>query len=199
MNLRQTNHFKDPLNLIKNQIFDGVTNSQHQNSQHQKLFSTHRCIWGCLSLLLTLTGEPMITGDRMAAFAQTAPASPTLMQLNNILNQTVFGNDQITRYAAAVKAIEIKRLEIFKAAKKNPNWNSVASLAESQQIMVCDLSQQPDFLQDLCEQLRSFTEDEIRRYGFTNKDFNQITRQQRQDASLRSLIQSRQLQMKNDK
>lgn len=146
------------------------------------------CLWVCL-MTATLS-------NRSSAFAQT---SPTIIQLNNILNQAIFGDDQVTRYAAAVNAIENKRLEIFKTAKKNPNWSSVANQAESQQVRVCDLSQQPDFLESLCEQLRSFTEDEIRRYGFTSKEFNQITRQQRQDASLRSLIQSRQMKLRDAK
>ncbi|PZU97896.1 MAG: hypothetical protein DCE90_05215 [Pseudanabaena sp.] len=198
MNQRQTNHLKDQFNLIKNQIFESMAKPRLKKSV--TYFYKGAYVSGCLglSLMLSLVAEQILKSDRSAAMAQSQ-TSPTLMQLNNILNQAVFGDDQITRYAAAANAIESKRLEIFKAAKNNPNWNSVASLAESQQIRVCDLSQQPDFLQNLCEQLRSFTEDEIRRHGFTNKDFNQITRQQRQDASLRSLIQSRQLQLRNDK
>ena len=143
--------------------------------------------------LLSAIAEPLVGGDRLAAQAQT---SPTIMQLNNILNQAVFGDDQITRYAIAANAIENKRLEIFRAAKNHPNWNKVANIAESQQTKVCDLEQQPEFLQSLCNQLRSFTEDEIRRRGFTNKEFNQITREQRQDSSLRSIIQTRQLQLR---
>ncbi|NUN65355.1 DUF4168 domain-containing protein [Pseudanabaena biceps] len=150
----------------------------------------------CFCVMTTAIAESVSNSDRSAAFAQT---SPTLIQLNNILNQAIFGDDQVTRYAAAVNAIENKRLEIFKTAKQNPNWNSVANQAESQQVRVCDLSQQPDFLQNLCEQLRNFTEDEIRRHGFTNKEFNQMTRQQRQDASLRSLIQSRQMKLRDAK
>lgn len=198
MNQRQTNHLQDQFHLIKNQIFDRAIKLRDQKSV--AYFCKGAYVSGCLSLslLLSLVAEQMLKGDRFAAIAQSQ-TSPTLMQLNNILNQAVFGDDQVTRYAAAVNAIESKRLEIFKVAKNNPNWNSVANLAESQQIMVCDLPQQPNFLENLCEQLRSFTEDEIRRYGFTNKDFNQITRQQRQDAGLRSLIQARQLQLKKEK
>lgn len=143
--------------------------------------------------LLSAIAEPLVVGDRLAAQAQT---SPTIMQLNNILNQAVFGDDQITRYAIAVNAIENKRLEIFRAAKKHPNWSQVANVAESQQTKVCDLEKQPEFLESLCNQLRSFTEEEIRRRGFTNKEFNQITRDQRQDKNLRSVIQTRQLQLR---
>jgi hypothetical protein len=189
MNQRQTNHLE---NQYKSRNLGEYT------SKYLTYFCKGVYVSGYLglSLLLSLTFEQMVGGDRFAAIAQ-GQTSPTLMQLNNILNQAIFGDDQITRYATAVNAIESKRLEIFKVAKNNPNWSSVAKLAESQQIMVCDLSQQPDFLENLCEQLRSFSEDEVRRYGFTNKDFNQITRQQRQDASLRSLIQSRQLQLRD--
>jgi len=156
----------------------------------------------CLILGLAISfAEPLINGDRSSAIAQT---SPTKVQLNNILNQTIFGDefgtefsdDKVTRYAAAVNAIENKRLEIFRAAKNNSNWVDVANLAESQQTKVCNLSQPPDFLQDLCSQLRVFTEKEIHRRGFTNKEFNQITRQQRQDPSLRKTIQAKQMRLR---
>ena len=155
-------------------------------------------LWGiCLLSLLSAIAEPLIFGDQFSdRFAAQAQTSPTIMQLNNILNQAVFGDDQITRYAIAANAIENKRLEIFRAAKSHPNWSQVANVAESQQTKVCDLEKQPEFLQALCGQLRSFTEEEIRRRGFTNKEFNQITREQRQDANLRSMIQTRQLQLR---
>jgi hypothetical protein len=160
----------------------------------------------CLSLGLTISfiAEPLINRDRTSAFAQT---SPTKVQLNNILNQTIFGDefatefsdDKVTRYAAAVNAIENKRLEIFRAAKNNSNWSDVANLAESKQTKVCNLAQPPEFLKDLCSQLRIFTEQEIHRRGFTNKEFNQITRQQRQDPSLRKTIQAKQMQLRGSK
>jgi hypothetical protein len=155
-----------------------------------------------LGLVISCIGEPLINGDRSSAIAQT---STTNVQLNNILNQTVFGDEfgnqfgdeKLTRYAAAVNAIENKRLEIFRSAKNNSNWSEVANLAESQQTKVCDLAQPPDFLQDLCSQLRIFTEKEIHNRGFTNKEFNQITRQQRQDPSLRKTIQAKQMQLRS--
>ncbi|MDX2255166.1 MAG: DUF4168 domain-containing protein [Pseudanabaenaceae cyanobacterium bins.39] len=150
----------------------------------------------CLTLVSTETMIGLVNRDRSMAYAQI---SPTLLELNNILNQAVFGDDQITRYAMAVNAIENKRLEIFREAKNNPQWSSVANLAESQQTKVCDLKEQPPFLQSLCDQLRSFTEEEIRRRGFSNREFNQITREQRQDANLRSLIQTRQMQLRSVK
>lgn len=148
------------------------------------------------SLAVLTIAEPLISRDRSVVFAQT---SQTTMQLNNILAQTTFGEDQVTRYAAAANAIENKRLEIFRAAKKNADWINVANLAESQQTKVCDLSQPPEFLQDLCNQLRTFTEKEIRYHGFTNKEFNQITREQRKSSYLRGLIQARQMQLRNGK
>ena len=157
----------------------------------------------CLSLglVMSLMAEPLINGDRVSAIAQT---STTMTNLNNILNQTVFGDEfgaqfgdeKLIRYAMAVNAIENKRLEIFRSAKNNPKWVDVANLAESQQTKVCDLPQPPDFLQDLCGQLRIFTEKEIHRRGFTNKEFNQITRQQRQDPALRKTIQAKQAKLR---
>lgn len=134
--------------------------------------------------------------ERGTTYAQT---TDTLTQINDILAQVTFGDDQLTRYAAAANAIENKRLEIFRTAKNNSNWIDVANLAESKHTKVCDLSQPPDFLVDLCSQLRSFTEKEIRRQGFTNKEFNQITREQRQNPYLRGLIQSKQMQLRNSK
>jgi hypothetical protein len=157
-------------------------------------------LFGVFSTCSAIASVEMVVGlvdrDRSNAYAQI---SPTLLQLNNILNQTVFGDDQITRYAMAANAIENKRLEIFREAKSNPQWSSVASLAETQQTKVCDLQEQPQFLQSLCDQLRNFTEEEIRRRGFSNREFNQITRDQRQDANLRSLIQARQMQLRSTK
>ncbi|MBD2178162.1 DUF4168 domain-containing protein [Pseudanabaena sp. FACHB-1998] len=149
-----------------------------------------------LCLAVTAIAEPLINRDRTIAFAEN---NNTLAQLSDILAQAAFGDDQLTRYAAAANAIENKRLEIFRAAKNNSNWIDVANLAESQHTKVCDLSQPPDFLVDLCSQLRSFTEKEIRRQGFTNKEFNQITREQRQNPYLRGLIQSKQMQLRNSK
>ncbi|BBC22898.1 DUF4168 domain-containing protein [Pseudanabaena sp. ABRG5-3] len=149
-----------------------------------------------LCLAISAIAEPLINRDRSLTFAQT---DQSITQLNNILAQAVFGDDQLTRYASAVNAIENKRLEIFRAAKNNSNWTTVANLAESQQTKVCDLAQPPEFLQDLCSQLRSFTEKEIHQRGFTNKEFNQITREQRQNPYLRGLIQAKQMELRKGK
>ncbi len=149
-----------------------------------------------LTIAICAIAEPMINQNHLSASAQN---SVMTKQLNNFLNQSVFAEDPITRYAAAVNAIESKRLEIFRLAKNHPNWGSVANLAESKQTKVCDLTNPPEFLQDLCNQLRTFTEEEIQRRRFTNKEFNQITRDQRQDAKLRSLIQAKQMQLRGNK
>jgi hypothetical protein len=149
-----------------------------------------------LCLAVSAIAEPLIIRDRSVAFAQS---SDSVAQLSDILAQAMFGDDQLARYAAAANAIENKRLEIFRTAKNNSNWVDVANLAESQHTKVCDLSQPPDFLMDLCSQLRSFTKQEIRRQGFTNKEFNQITREQRQNPYLRGLIQAKQMQLRNSK
>lgn len=137
--------------------------------------------------------EPMLSGNRIAVFAETC-VKPSSLQ--NFLTKVTFGEDRIDRYAAAANAIENKRLEIFRTAKNNPNWSTVANLAESKQTKVCDLTAPPEFLQSLCDQLRSYSEEEICRHGFTAKEFNQITLEQKQNPQLRSLIQSKQIQLR---
>lgn len=150
-----------------------------------------------LCLTISAIAEPLINRNSALTFAQSERSGT---QLNNILlAQTNFDDDQLTRYASAVIAIENKRLEIFRTAKNNSNWSTVANLAESKQTKVCDLSQPPEFLQDLCDRLRSFTEKEIHQRGFTNKEFNQITREQRQNPYLRGLIQAKQMQLRRGK
>ena len=132
-----------------------------------------------LGLYLTISAiaEPLINRDRAMLFAQTDQSEQTksIRELNNILAQVAFGDDQLTRYAEAI------------------------NLAESQQTKVCDLSEPPEFLRELCYQLRSFSEKEIRRRGFTNKEFNQITREQRQNPYLRGLIQAKQMEIRQTK
>jgi len=149
-----------------------------------------------LCMIIGTIVEPMISGHRIAVFAETC-VKPSSLQ--NFLNKVTLGEDHIDRYAAAANAIENKRLEIFRAAKSNPNWSAVASLAESKQTRVCDLTNPPQFLQALCDQLRSYSEEEICRHGFTAKEFNQITLEQKQNPQLRSLIQSKQIQLRGGK
>lgn len=146
-----------------------------------------------LCMIIGTIVEPMISGNRLAVFAETC-VKPSSLQ--NFLNKVTLGEDNIDRYAAAANAIENKRLEIFRAAKSNPSWSAVASLAESKQTRVCDLASPPQFLQALCNQLRSYSEEEICRHGFTAKEFNQITLEQKQNPQLRSLIQSKQIQLR---
>ena len=149
-----------------------------------------------LCVVIGAIAEPIIYGDRTFALAETC-IKPSSLQ--NFLTKVTFGNDHVNRYAAAANAIENKRLEIFRAAKSNPEWSNIASLAESQQTKVCDLSKQPEFLQSLCNQLRSYSEQEICQQGFSNKEFNQITLEQMQNARLRSLIQNKQMQLRGTK
>ncbi|PZO36006.1 MAG: hypothetical protein DCF19_22650 [Pseudanabaena frigida] len=149
-----------------------------------------------LCMLIGAIADPKIMGDRVLASAETCTRASSLQ---NFLTKVTLGEDRITRYASAVNAIENKRLEIFRVAKSNPDWSNIASLAESQQTKVCDLSQRPEFLQNLCNQLRSYSEEEICRYGFTNKEFNQITLEQMQNAKLRSQIQDKQMQLRGNK
>jgi len=149
-----------------------------------------------LCIVIGAIAEPILIGDRLIASAETC-AKPSSLQ--NFLTKVTFGDDHIARYATAANAIENKRLEIFRAAKSNPQWGNIANLAESKQTKVCDLSQQPEFLKDLCNQLRSYSEQEICQNGFTNKEFNQITLEQMQNARLRSLIQDKQMQLRGKK
>ncbi len=140
--------------------------------------------------------EPMVSGSRLSASAETC-VKPSNLQ--NFLNKVSLGEDNLTRYAAAANAIENKRLEIFREAKSNPDWNNVATLAESQQTKVCDLTNPPEFLRSLCNQLRTYSAEEICRNGFTTKEFNQITLEQKQNPRLRSLIQGKQMQLRGNK
>ncbi|WP_434684059.1 DUF4168 domain-containing protein [Pseudanabaena minima] len=146
-----------------------------------------------LCMVIGIIIEPMISGNRIFVFAENC-VKPSSLQ--NFLTKVTFGEDHIDRYAAAANAIENKRLEIFRAAKSNPNWSTVANLAESKQTKVCDLTAPPEFLQTLCDQLRSYSEEEICRHGFTAREFNQITLEQKQNPQLRSLIQSKQIQLR---
>ncbi|TYQ28495.1 DUF4168 domain-containing protein [Pseudanabaena sp. UWO310] len=148
-----------------------------------------------LCIVVGAIAEP-IFGDRFFASAQTC-VKPSSLQ--NFLTKVTIGDDHLTRYAAAANAIENKRLEIFRTAKSNPDWGNVVNLAESQQTKVCDLANPPEFLRSLCAELRSYSEEAICRYGFTNKEFNQITLEQMQNPNLRSVIQDQQVQLRGNK
>ncbi|MBD2188214.1 DUF4168 domain-containing protein [Pseudanabaena mucicola] len=147
-------------------------------------------------MVISIVFEPIVTGDRTAAFADENCIKPSSLQ--NFLNRVTLGDDPLTRYAATANAIESKRLEVFRTAKSHPEWSNVVKLAESQQTKVCDLSNPPSFLRSLCNQLRSYSEEEICRHGFTTKEFNQITIEQNQNARLRSIIQDKQMQLRDN-
>ncbi len=100
-----------------------------------------------------------------------------------------FNDDQIRRYAVAARAIENKRQEILSRAKNDPGWSSVANRADSQGKRVCDLSRKPPFLENLCKELYSYSEQAIHNQGFTTGEFNEITNAQRGDSKLRRRIQ----------
>jgi hypothetical protein len=175
-----------------------LTSDQSNVKNHLKKYLGQRL--GEISLLglcvfIVAIVEPMI-GSRLSAAAETC-VKPSNLQ--NFLNKVSLGEDDLTRYAAAANAIENKRLEIFKAAKSNTDWINVANLAESKQTKVCDLTNPPEFLRSLCDQLRTYSEEEICRNGFTAKEFNQITLEQKQNPRLRSIIQGKQVQLRGNK
>jgi Domain of unknown function (DUF4168) len=110
-------------------------------------------------------------------------AAPTIAQNNR------FSEDQIRRYAAAARAIEGKRQEILGRAKSDPGWDSVASRADGLGKRVCDLPRKPPFLENLCNELYSFSQQTIQNQGFSTREFNNITNAQRGDVNLRRRIQ----------
>lgn len=79
-----------------------------------------------LCLVLGAIAEPIVNGDRLFAFAEPCVRGSSLQ---NFLTKVTFGDDHLNRYATAANAIENKRLEIFRAAKSNPNWSNIANLA----------------------------------------------------------------------
>ncbi len=113
-----------------------------------------------------------------------------------------FSDDQIRRYAEAAAVIEKKRDEVWRRAKGYEGWNSLTSRAEAQGVTVCGLkkSEQPPIIQGLCSELFEFSEQEIRRRGFSsNREFNQITQAQKQNGQLQKRIQFEILEFINPK
>lgn len=100
-----------------------------------------------------------------------------------------FSDEQVRRYAAAARDIENKRQEILIRAKSDPGWSEVASRADGQGKRVCDLSRKPRFLDKLCGELYSFSQQTIANQGFSARDFNAITNALKSDAQLRRRIQ----------
>jgi hypothetical protein len=145
------------------------------------------------SMLILAIGTVMESGlrsDRSSAFAQVATET---------MAQAQFSEDQVNRYAGAVNAIEKKREEILRRAKNTAEWSSVAQTADNKGVDVCSLSpsEQSASIQGLCKELFDFSEQEIRKHGFSNnRDFNQLTVTQQQDPSLQGRIQGRILQLR---
>ncbi len=109
-----------------------------------------------------------------------------------------FSDDQIRRYAGAASAIEKKRDDVWRRAKTYEGWASLKSKADTQGVTVCGLkkSEQPQVITSLCAELFEFSEQEIRRNGFsTNRDFNQITQAQQQNSQLQKRIQGEILEL----
>lgn len=102
-----------------------------------------------------------------------------------------FSQEQLVRYVQAVRSIERKRAEILRQAKNSQAWAVSVQLAEQTNRDVCAVphQQQPESIQLLCKQLFEFSEQEIRRHGLTNREFNQITIAQRQNPQLQGRIQ----------
>lgn len=129
-----------------------------------------------LLCLVILGGMPSLS-----VYAQTISQSTTQ-----------FSDDQIRRYAGAASAIEKKRDDVWRRAKAYEGWTSLKTKADSQGVTVCGLkkSEQPQVIQSLCSELFEFSEQEIRRNGFSsNRDFNQITQVQQQNNQLQRRIQ----------
>ncbi|MEE3716566.1 DUF4168 domain-containing protein [Tumidithrix elongata RA019] len=148
-----------------------------------------------LILGMGMVAESVLRVDFSSAFAQVE--SQTQSQL--LLAQAQFTEEQINRYAGAVNAIEKKREEILRRAKNSQGWSTVAQTADSKGVDVCSLNQseQPADIQSLCRELIDFSEQEIRKYGFSNnREFNQLTVTQQQDPSLQGRIQARMLQLR---
>jgi hypothetical protein len=136
------------------------------------------------SLLLFLVSlAPMLLQEPVA---QT---SPLVSQASN----PVFTDEQIERYVSAVSAIEKRRAEILRRAKNTNYWTATVQLANSTNRDICSLpaNQQLGEIRNLCRELLEFSEQEIRRHGLTNREFNQITLAQQQDRQLQTRIQQR--------
>ncbi|CAN1211092.1 hypothetical protein TUMEXPCC7403_12905 [Tumidithrix helvetica PCC 7403] len=155
------------------------------------------CLLGrsILSSLLILgmgvMAESVLRLDLSSAFAQ--------VESQTLLAQTQFTEEQINRYSEAVNKIEKKREEILRRAKNSPGWSTIAQTANRKGVDVCSLNQseQPADIQSLCQELIDFSEQEIRRHGFSNnREFNQLTVTQQQDPSLQGRIQARILQLR---
>ncbi len=127
-------------------------------------------------LLLPLSQEPAVS-------------SPTAISQN----PTTITDDQLERYVSAVSAIEKRRAEILRRAKNTSYWTATVQFANNSNRDICSLpvNQQLGEIKKLCRELLEFSEQEIRRHGLSNREFNQITLAQQQDKQLQTRIQQR--------
>lgn len=120
-----------------------------------------------------------------------------LLGTPSVQAQTAFNDEQITRYARAVLAIEAKRQQIYADAKKSPDWAIASSRAEAKRANVCDIKNElPASISSLCQELIDISKAEVERNGFSNSSFNQITRGQEQDGNLRNRIQAKMMELR---
>ncbi|NJK35947.1 MAG: DUF4168 domain-containing protein [Oscillatoriales cyanobacterium SM2_2_1] len=110
-----------------------------------------------------------------------------------------FSEDQLNRFVQATNVIERRREDVLRRAKRQEGWREVAQLAESRGVNVCDLErrEQPKFLQELCQELFTYSEQELRRLNLSNRDFNQMTRAIERDQQLQVMVQNRLLQLRD--
>jgi hypothetical protein len=131
----------------------------------------------------------------LACLSLAAVRLPVQAQMTSV------SDDEVTRYAKAVLAIEGKRRQIYADAKGLPEWNSVSQKASSKGVNVCDLSQAelPGNIYSLCQQLFKASQTEVSRYGFDNSTFNRITQAQQRDRQLQQRIQTQMVQINNSR
>jgi ribosomal protein L25 (general stress protein Ctc) len=112
---------------------------------------------------------------------------------------SAFSDDQLNRYVQATSVIERRREDVLRRAKRHGGWRDVVQLAEVRGVNVCDLDQreQPKFLQDLCSELITYSEQELRRLNLSNREFNRMTQAIQRDPQLREVIQNRFIQLRD--
>jgi len=127
---------------------------------------------------------------------ESVAQTPATISQTNIPIGSNFTEEQLERYVSAVNAIEKRRAEILRRAKNTSDWTATVQLANSTNRDICSLpaNQQPEAIRNLCRELLEFSEQEIRRHGFSNREFNQITLAQQQDLQLQTRIQQRLMQ-----
>lgn len=135
-------------------------------------------------LLLSLTANPS---------PEPVAQIPASISQTNLPFSSGFTEEQLERYVSAVSAIEKRRAEILRRAKNTNYWTATVQLANNSNRDICSLpaDQQLGEIRNLCRELLEFSEQEIRRHGLSNREFNQITLAQQQDRQLQTRIQQR--------